>query len=64
MSHSIKLEITPRGDVVIKDVAGGGSTCTEITKKLEALMGAPDENSRSYTDEYLPEQEEGQSLEI
>ena len=62
--HSIKIDINPQGDVTIKDVVGGGSNCTEITKKLEKLLGSTNENTRSYTDEYTGEITEEQQLDL
>lgn len=52
---SVKITISDTGKVAINDVMGGGASCVDLTRRLEAAFGGSLESTRTYTDEYTEE---------
>jgi len=46
------FKIDRDGNVSIENVEGYGSSCLEVTARLEKALGVVDENSRVMTDEF------------
>jgi hypothetical protein len=52
MSKQIVFKINNEGNVSIASVEGYGSSCMDVTKAIETVLGLTDEKSRKLTHEY------------